>query len=77
MYPLFTKTDIAGSLTLGCPRVSCKFLMRLAAVLPAAAPWSVTARGSRDHDARNTERSPPALIMKATGVRCETVKRIA
>lgn len=50
--------------------------MRLAVALPAAAAWSVTARGSKDHDARNTDRSPPAFTAKAAGVRCETAERI-
>lgn len=44
--------------------------MRWAVDLPAAAPWSVAARGSRDHDAMNTDRSPPAFSTRAAGARC-------
>lgn len=39
--------------------------MRFAAALPAVAAWSVTARGSSDHDARNTDRNPAAFTAKA------------
>lgn len=55
-------------LTRDCSRVNWKLLMRFAVDLPAAAPLSVTARGSRDHVARNTDRSPPAFSTRAARV---------
>ena len=48
------------ALTIGCPEVKLRFLMRSWAAIPVAEAFAEDTLGSRDHAARKTDRSPPA-----------------